>query len=198
LRRIAVQATPRTADAHDQELAVTYCVIELYNFWYGFSRSFFLSSALGAKDGSGSRVVVTIVPRPKTVEEALTPAIRLRPNSASRQPPWRWLDEPSWANTSILQRALGSVGASNQAQISKALSASSGVFADLAPFRHFFAHRGEGTVLPLRARIRAHSLPAIRPTLALLLPATVVGVVRPQPLLIDWIDDVVNTVSLAV
>ncbi len=199
LRDVAVACSSPTAAPRDRELGVTYSVVELYNLWYGFSRSLYLSAAFGARDGTGSRVALTVTPRPRTVEEALTHAIRLRPSHKTRNPPWRWQDEPSWARTKILLDSLAAIGASNGVQVSAALSSTSRVFDELEPFRHFFAHRGRDTRQRLPPVVRAHSIPVtLRPTEALLTPATVLGVLRPQPLLLDWIDDVNDVVNQAV
>jgi len=199
IRAVAVACSLPTATARDRELGVTYSVVELYNLWYGFSRSLYLSAAFGARDATGLRVALTVTPRPRTVEEALTYAIRLRPSHKTRNPPWRWQDEPSWARTKILLDSLAAIGASNGVQVISALSSTSRVFDELEPFRHFFAHRGKDTLQRLPTVVRAHSIPvSLRPTDALLTPATVLGVLRPQPLILDWIDDVNDAVAQAI
>src|SRR3989304_5529943 len=199
LRYVAVLCSTGRATPKDRELGVTYCALELYNLWYSFSRCFFLSAAFGAGDGAGVRVAIGTGARPRSVEEALTYAIRIRPGYRNRVPPWKWQDEPSWVKPTVLLDALRAIGASNTTRVSAGLSASSGVFDDLPPFRHFFAHRGRDTAQPLKRRIRAQSIsPAVRPTEALLTPASVLGAVRPQPWLLDWIDDLTNAVPLVV
>lgn len=199
LRYVAVHCSSGGATPKDRELGVTYCVVELYNLWYSFSRCFFLSAAFGARDGAGVRVVIHAGAPPSTVEQALTYAIRTRPSYRKRKPPWRWQDEPSWVKPTVLLDTLRAIGASNTATVSAGLSASGGVFDDLPPFRHFFAHRGRDTAETLRPLIRAQTIsPALRPTAALLTPATVLGVVRPQPWLLDWIDDLTNAVQFIV
>src|SRR4030042_4451673 len=95
LRYVALLCSTGDATPTERELGVTYCVLELYNFWYSFSRCFFLSAAFGARDGAGVRVAIGAVAPPRTVEEALTYAIRMRPTYGNRRPPWKWQDEPA-------------------------------------------------------------------------------------------------------
>ncbi len=179
-------------------MGVTYCVLELYNLWYSFSRSLYLSAAFGARDGSGVRVAVA-VSRPGTVDDALTHVIRLNPRHATKSPPWMWMHEPNWANTTNLLSALNAVGASNTSQVSAGLSAPSTVFGGIIPFRHFFAHRGRDTLQNLHAIILPYSIsPTLRPTEVMLSRAVVLGVPRPQSLLLDWIDEVLNTIAIAI
>jgi len=199
LRYVATLCSGRGATPRDRELGVTYCVLELYNLWYSFSRCFFLSAALGARDGTGMRVTLRTGVPPRTVQDALTYAVRIQPSARHRQPPWRWQDEPPWVRPRVLLDALAAIGASNTAKVSAGLSASTGVFDDLPKFRHFFAHRGRDTVAPLKGRIRAQSIPSgLRPSEALLTPTSAPEGTRPQAWLLDWIDDLTNAVELVV
>lgn len=183
----------------ERELGITYSVVELYNLWYSFSRCLYLSTALGARDSTGSRVVLVNVTRPTSVEDALTLAIRTRQGQQNRRPPWTWRDEPSWAQTRVLLQGLSAIGASNQQQVSNGLSTPTSVFDELPHFRYFFAHRGRETLQRLRPLIRAHSIPSnLRPTDALLTPATVLGTMRTQPLVLDWIDEVSNSITFVI
>ena len=199
LRLIATQSCVTNAPIQEREPGVTYTVIELYNLWYTFSRSLFLSASFGALDGTGKRVALSAGRRPGSLQEALTPAVRLNPRSKNRQPPWTWWDEPRWVRTDVLLGALAAVGASNRPKVGAALSAPTKVFDELSPFRHFYAHRGRDTAAQLAPLIRARAIPSyLRPTEALLVPAASLGTTRPQPLLLDWIDDVTNAVLLSV
>lgn len=199
LRDVAVHCSSVGATRRDREVSVSYCVVELYNLWYSFSRCFFLSAALGARDGAGVRVVIIGAARPRTVEDALTYAIKIRRRYRNLQPPWKWHHEPNWVDPKVLLDTLKAVGASNLTRVSNGLSVPSTTLDELPPFRHFFAHKNRDTVQALRPLISAHSIsPTLRPTDALLTPATVLGARRPQPLLLDWIDDVTNVVQLIV
>jgi len=199
IRQVALDATVPGASPVLRDLSVTYCVIELYNLWYSFSRFLYLSAALGARDGAGVRVTVRRVAPPHTVEDALTHAIRLRPRYQRANPPWNWTQEPRWADTSVLLNCLSTIGASNRQQVGIGVSAPSTVFGELTPFRHFFAHRGRETLRNLIPHVRGHSIStSLRPTDALLTAAIVIGIPRPQPLLLDWVDEVINAVDLSI
>lgn len=200
LRLIAAECALPDSSNPDREARVTYCVIELCTLWYGFARALFLSSALSARDSTGNRVSVTASPRPKTIDDALTYAIkRLLPRKRSSNPPWSWWDEPNWSKTSVLLNSLDAVGCSNRTQVAAALSTETAVFDYLRVMRNFYAHRGKSARQELRPMAVTYSLPpTIHPSGALLLRARHNGVLRPQPLLLDWIDDVSNSLSLAV
>lgn len=198
IRPVAVNSSLAPMDSKDRDIGVSYAIIELYTLWHSFSRFLYISAALGAKDGSGTRVTST-VPHPSTIDVALTPAIRLRRRYRTRTPPWRWVDEPSWANPTVLLDSLSAVSASNRSTVSAGLSTPSTVFVGLAPFRHFFAHRGRDTRQPLSGIARNHSIPPdLRPSEMLLTKALALGTPRTQPLLLDWIDEIGNAVQLMV
>jgi hypothetical protein len=201
LRSIAVAATGPTAFAVERETGVTHCVIELHNCWYSFSRSLYLSSAFRARDQRGSRITLTKVPGAKSVDDALTHAIRrLKPAAFKRRrPPWTWTDEPSWASSKVLLDSLDEIGASNLPTVTAALSLPGATIDNLTPFRHFFAHRGEDTAHKLRPLLAPYAIsPALRATEALAMRASGPQGQRPYPLLVDWIDDITNVITLIV
>lgn len=200
LRLIAAECALPSSINPDREARVTYCVIELHTLWDGFSRALFLSSALSARDSTGRRVSVAATPRPRTVDDALTHAIRrLKPGLRKRNPPWSWGDEPKWSYTNVLLDSLDAVGCSNRSQVAVALSTQTAVFDYLRVMRNFYAHRGKSARQKLHPIAVTYSLPpTMHPSGALLLRARLGGVLRPQPLLLDWVDDVINTLSLAV
>jgi hypothetical protein len=201
LRSVAVIATAAGAPPVERETGVTTVVLELYNCWYSLSRSLYLSSAFRAREPGGGRVQLLAVPCARTVDEALGHAIRRNKPAvfARRKPPWTWADEPSWASSKVLLDSLDEIGASNLPTVSAALSIPVATIDNLAPFRHFFAHRGRDTVRRLRPLVSPYAIsPTLRPTEALCAHAGGAGGLRPQPLLVDWVDDVVNVVSLLV
>ncbi len=179
---------------------MTYCVMELHTLWDGFSRALFLSSALAARDSSGRRVAVTVTPRPKSVDEALAYAIRRnkpRLYKKKQAAPWSWWDEPKWGKAQVLLDSLDEVGCSNRPKVAAALSTQTAVFDYLAVVRNFYAHRGKDTRERLHPMAVTYSLPPnLHPSGALLLRARLGGALRPQPLLLDWVDDIINTLSL--
>jgi hypothetical protein len=181
------------------EAGIVYCVLELDSFWRSFARSLFLSTAFRAKDGSGGRVTLS-VPTPGTVDDALTHAIhRIRPTVKKKAASWSWLDEPNWSRSSNLLDSLDEIGASNRPTVVAGLSIPTRVFDDLTVLRNFFAHRNEDTAGRVPSVARSYSIaPTMRPSDVLRSRASGASGLRPQVLLLDWIDDMVNAVSLAI
>ena len=181
---------------------VSFVIIELDNLWASTARSLFLSAAFCARDGCGSQVTLSEVPRPENTNEALAHAIRrCRPSryreGSARQ--WTWSDEPLWWDQRTLLSSLEEIGASNLPQVASALSASPEVFSHLHVFRNFFAHRGKGTHERVMQSLRHLHFPRhYTATRALMAPARTQDGLRPQPLILDWLDDLHNTVDLLV
>jgi hypothetical protein len=199
LRVIAVECSLSTSGLF-RELAVTYTVIELANLWASFCRSVFLSTALRAKDSTGARVMLRPGPQPRTLDDALTIAIRrLRPDLDDRAAPWEPRHEPDWVNPHNLRHALVAIGASNLARVSSGLRVCGHSPQDVQLFRNFFAHRGKRSAGRVRPVLAGYLIPpTTRPAVAVLRPATHLGAARPQPLLLDWIDDIRNAVGLMI
>lgn len=203
LSGVIFDAATTPADQPRRDQLTAFCVVELYNGWYGFSRSLYVSACLGARDGSGSRVSLAKAPRSATDQDALTHAVRrCKPGRfKGGRPPWRWLDEPSWANSAVLLSALDEVGAANYGIVSAALSqpGASPVLDHLSDFRHFYAHRGEGTRRQASRHALSYALsPILSPTELLNSHAAQNGLTRPQPVLMDWVDDLRAIVGAAI
>jgi hypothetical protein len=101
----------------------------------------------------------------------------------------------------VLLDALDEVGSSNYAVVSAALSipTAAQTLAHLPDFRHFYAHRGESTRRLALKHAPSYALSSrLSPTLLLHSHATVNGITRPQPVLMDWADDIRSIVSLAI
>jgi len=182
--------------------SVAYCVMELYNLWYTFSRSLYLSSAFRAKQSTGSRVVIDTSLSVTSYTDALTVAIHaIKPNLASRAGPWSWFDEPAWDTPKVLLSALDALGASNYAQVSAALSlrTRTSIPSHFKKFRNFYGHRSEDARLDIRGTLSSYSIPwQLHASECLMRPATSRGNTRPQVLLLDFIDDVGNVMSLMI
>jgi hypothetical protein len=201
LRRSALRATAHGLAYEARDATVTYCVVEAFNCWHGFSRSLYLSSALGARDGNGRRIRAGKIPRPKTAADALTPAVRRRgrPRFPAAGPPWRFSEEPPWANPSALLEVLDEIGASNRGEVARGVSLPTSVLDHLPIFRNFYAHRGRETVASARALAVPYGIsPVLAPTQILLARASTASGPRPQPLLLDWIDDLAAVVDLSI
>ena len=194
---------PKThVNAAAVESAMAFVVIELDNLWSNIARCLFLSTAFGARDGSGNRLELAKVNKAESINEALTHAIRgcrgggYRPRGAGQ---WSWHDEPSWWKTKNLLAALNEIGASNYQQVSAAMSIAPITFAHLRPFRNFYAHRSQRTRAEVVRCLRRLQFPTNHTaTRALTSPLVQKGVVRPQPVILDWLDDVRNTIVFLV
>jgi hypothetical protein len=124
--------------------AVTYAVIEAANLWDSYCRAFYLSSALRAREASGSRVQVSPATPIHSVEDAVTIAVhRVAPDLRSKSGPWKPRDEPDWSRQ--LGVCLGTLNASNLPKINRAVGFQPEARNDLRTLRNFFAHKGQGT-----------------------------------------------------
>ena len=198
----AVLVPLATSRPGSTDSAVAFVIIELDNLWMGIARSLFLSSAFCARDGMGDRIQLSKVTRAQNTNAALTYAIRSFRGMSYRgrsKGPWDWRDEPSWWNPQTLLKALDDIGASNYQQISVATSASPRALEHLHNFRNFYAHRGEGTRAVVVNDLRQLQFPTtLTATVALTSPMVDRGSVRPQALILDWLDDIRNTIELLV
>jgi hypothetical protein len=126
----------------DRDLIVGYVAIEALNAWALFSRSYYLSCALGAWTERRGWAAFSVAST-----DVLGDAIRLhkptaQPNSSGS---WHRRDEPPWHDPNTLMRACKHLRCSVEAQIAAAFSLNQGVFRDLPVFRNFFAHRNGQT-----------------------------------------------------
>ena len=179
--------------------AVAFVVIELDNLWAGVARSLFLSAAFCARDGSGKRVQLSKVGEARSAQEALDHAIRRAGRARHRRPPggsWKAYDEPTWWKARTLLEVLDEIGASNYNTVSVAMNLAAGTFPHLHSFRNFYAHRSKGTREALVPGLRRLRFPTTyTATRALTSPATLRRGRRPQPLILDWLNDIRNTIE---
>lgn len=191
LREFAQRRLPRP---DDREPSTSYVVIELANFWWQFSRALYFSIAMGAQDQYGT-IQSTAMTFSAPID-ALTFAIRhAKPNThGQRSPPWIPRDEPDWRLVGITKKLYAGIGLMPSSSAYTALGYVTSVFDHLPPMRNFFAHKGPDTGRSARRIGLAYSRSGFdRPDELLLRPAPA----RPQPLLLDWIDDVAIVVDLA-
>ena len=188
------------ASGLDSGIAVA--IIEMDNLWAGVARSLFLSTAFRGRDAEG-RPVTLGIPRAQTTDEALGHAIKRCKkdvyDAKEGVGPWGVGDEPAWGRTRNLLAALDAIGASNYERVSGALSLTPRVFAYVHVFRNFYAHRGKDGRMQVEGVVRAHQLPtSYTPTRALVSAVPAQGGVRPQPLVLDWLDQLRGTIELLV
>jgi len=82
------------------------------------------------------------------------------------------------------------LNATNLLDVEAAFSSGSSVFTDLVVFRNYFAHRNQGTKRAARDLAPKYGIAATLSPAEILL-SRALG--RPQPLLIEWIDDLTFT-----
>jgi hypothetical protein len=197
--------SPVVRTSSDRDRYVSQGIIELHNLWYQFSRCLYLSSAFRARDGSGSRIALAKVGTARSMEDALTHAIRrtkiraYQKKAGKASPMWTWSDEPPWASSKILLDTLDEIGASNYQTVAAGLSTPTAVAPHLTRVRNFYAHRSKGTSTNLGGVFNSYLLPANEhPSVTLLRHARSGGVPRPQPLILDWIDDIAGAITLVI
>ena len=181
---------------------VAFVTIEAYNLWSSVARNLYLALALGTRDGQGGYVPVQIQ-RPTSEEEAIGHAVkRCRPGTFKRKQgkgPWRWQDEPDWWEPGHLLNSLDEIGSAHLQTVQASVSASPGAFMYLRSFRNFYAHRSRDTrqkLVPVLGQLQMPS--RYSATEALVTRGRTRGGLRPQALILDWLDDVRDTVDLLV
>lgn len=177
----------------EEKRRVAYVAIEALNLWGLFSRAFFISCAVRARDNQGARIVSahTTIREPR---EAITFAVHWwKPDLTKKKGPWSPFDEPPWTTPTKLLDLMTALGTSNVAVVATAISQEPRSFKDLKTARNFFAHRSEATVDELRTVARRKRLnPALRP--AELMCSRTRN--RPQNVLADWIDDIREAIEV--
>lgn len=172
---------------------VAYITIETLNLWGSFTRAYYLSCVIGARDKSGVRIAVNsrIAPNPAG---ALVYAIhKYRPSLRKSVGPFQRRDEPAWHDLAVFHTLVREIGSSTLHHVDAALSYSPLVFRHLVVCRNFFAHRNQDTASKVRSITRMYLVsPTLRPSEFLLNSQPR----RPQPILLDWLDGVRDTISI--
>lgn len=196
LRRLARLRffTERAIKVNDELscIILSHIVIEAHNVWTLFSRAFYLSCALSARRISGA-AVTSIMPDPKSINNAIDQAMRyLKPHTHGSSP-WPRRDEPAWQAPRNLIALSMNFNFSNFTTITAALSITPRVFDHLKDFRHFFAHRNEDTMQSAMGHSRVYGIAGIRHPNDFI---RTYAIGRPQPILVDWIDDLITTIDM--
>lgn len=190
LRTQAVSALLKADGPNDRVLM--FVVVETHNTWALFVRSFYLSCVFSAKRRNGA-IVTSLVPAPRNTITAIDQAMRLLKPHAPGGAPWPRREEPPWQSLSTILQLARSFRFSNFAEITTALSYPTGVFPHLRDCRHFFSHRNEETMRVALSHSRSYGLAGLRHPKELL---RAVATGRPQPIVLDWLDDISNVVGL--
>lgn len=154
--------------------------------WGVFSRAFFISCALRARDSQGVRIGTAR--RLGSAQDAITLAVQWwKPGLKKKAGPFSPFDEPPWTTPGKLLDLMSVIGASNATAVATVISKEPQSFKDLKAARNFFAHRSHSAADELKKVARNQRLSVgLRP--ADLVCSRAPG--RLQNLLADWIDDV--------
>jgi hypothetical protein len=170
----------------DRDMVVAHVAIEALNAWTVFSRSYYLSCALGAL--TERKKYVTIAPTADPIGAAITCINRwARPTAVGA---WHRRDEPAWHDPNVLMRVCGNVSCSIQTEIGAAFSLNQNVFNHLPVFRNFFAHRNGDTSRAARSIAARYTLPSHLSPTELLLS---VSPGATETVLVDWLAEILIT-----
>ena len=174
-----------------EDRLVAYTCIEALNLWGSFSRSFYISVALGVIDCSGIRVRASS--RQRAPSDAINIAVTRMRSGRRGSGPWTQRDEPTWHDPRTLIVLFTHLSTSNLNTVQSALSYQTNVFRMLPTFRNFFAHRNEETAGKIKNRARNLGVsPTLRP--CEILCTSQPG--RSQHVLSDWLDDLRVVINL--
>lgn len=174
------------------ETHLTYITIETLNTWSNFSRSFYLSCTLSAKTVSGKRISIS-----RTIanfNDAVGLVIPLYKRSATPNHSgiWHRRDEPTWHDPNVIMNICDHIGCSNITEIRAGFSGGLTVFKNLPTFRNFYAHRNSQTEYAAMQIATQYSISNLLKPSQILLSLPLNG---NQPLLIEWIDELILTVE---
>lgn len=159
--------------------------IQGLNPWHQYCRSFYLSCALGAKDGRGNRIPQRFPNEPAAIGFACTVVPKKD----------LFMKEPRWRNPAVWHAVVAALGAPVVPDVLRAAGLPTDVFAHLPAFRNFYAHRCRSTALT------AKSLSATYLLLGLGHPTDILTSRRSgstQIIMADWFDDMSAAVGMSV
>ena len=168
----------------DRDMLVGYVAIEALNAWALFSRSFYLSCAIGAMTEKRKPVSIT-VPNADHLGLAITQYKKSAKPRATGE--WHRRDEPAWHDPNVLMTVCRNLGCSIQTHIEAAFSLQQNVFNDLPVYRNFFAHRNEKTSEAAQNIAPRYALPTY------LSPSELLLAVSPgasASVMLEWISEI--------
>ena len=185
--RQRVQVALIGPDARQRELVIALTTIGLLSTWANFVRAYYLSCLFGTR--TGSRLSISSATPALSEFDAIGRAVRYwRPSARPRAGQWHRRDEPSWFNPDAVGPVLANEGVSSARLFAGAFSHSVNVtITQLPVFRNFYAHRNQQTEAAALGLAPGFGIPAARSPSAVLAAR---ARRRPQPLLLDWIDDI--------
>ena len=195
LRSVAVVASNRPLSEFSRaNLEMSFVTVELHTAIANFLRAYFLSCILHPFTMGGR--AVSCHPSVGNFRDAIDASMKACKNSvwakAGGKKIWSRREEPSWHQPESLIKSCSEIGCSHQHDIVAAFSVPTRVFGDLTKFRNFYAHRNEETITSARSLGLAYGIYSGHPSQIL----AAFAYSRPQPLILDWIDDTQNTIGL--
>lgn len=150
-----IMAVASFASHNDRDVITAYVTIEALNAWALFSRSFYLSCAMGALTERKKYITAT------QNNDPLGTAIMCINNKARPKTSgvWSRRDEPTWHDPNVLMKVCQNLGCSNHQEVTSAFSLGQKAFTNLPVFRNFFAHRNEQTSTAVRNIAPQYMLP---------------------------------------
>src|ERR1700678_277634 len=177
----------------EEDIQLAWTVIEARNLWAEFLRAYYLSGAISTQTRSS---VLVYFQSAKFVNRgtALAFAIQTVKDPKFNQKHVTRYHEPPWHSVQKFLKVQTKVGASNLNQIQSALSGASTFDGLFDKLRNFYAHRCDSTfgeAAEVGVRLGLSSEPELRASRILCsrLPK------RPQNIITDWLDDMVNVVD---
>lgn len=188
MRDLAVQASQLPFPESD--LLISYVAIEFQTTLANFTRAYYLSCILKPVLKSG--VLVRCDPSITTFDGAINAAMKKCKYNVWIKGGWDRRDEPAWHRPESLIKSSQAINCSHYAQIIAAYSLPVNAFDHITKFRNFYAHRNDYTVRFAQQVANHYSIsPRQHPTKILVS----IAYGRPQPLILDWIDEVTNVIG---
>jgi hypothetical protein len=140
--RSTFSSRPFSAALRDSDRVVAYCIIELANIWNQYTRCYYLSCVIGARQRSGTRV--SYVGPLLSYNDALIKSCVLMGKTIRGAVPTPF-EEPDWSAPGTLIKLAQDLQFSNQAEIIRAFAITQTIFQPLNICRNFYAHRSKVT-----------------------------------------------------
>jgi hypothetical protein len=196
LRNLADTASSRPAsEFKSTNLELSFVAIELHTAIANFTRAYFLSCTLLPVTVTGAKVIChfAIANYSDAIDASMKACKYTAWAKARGMKNWDRRDEPPWHQPGTLIRSCQEIGCSHQSKILAAYSVPTQVFDHLTKVRNFYAHRNQYTISAARSIATSYSISTMEhPSQILRTPAY--G--RPQPIIMDWIDDARNVIDL--
>jgi len=183
----------RLPTARQRRLAVSTLTIDAANTWSNFSRSYYLSSCIGAFLEPLGRVTTTLAFT--NFNDSIGEAVRIHRAYATPRATgiWHRRDEPTWHDPNVLLSCCNNIGASNYIHMTNALSVGTRFFIDLPVFRNYCAHKNQQTQKAAQTLAPTYGISSLLLPFEILLSTPIRA---RDPLLTLWLYDMEAVVGL--